>query len=525
MTDGTVKGLLDACVAERPDQDGAVFPEARESYRELYDSCAAMARRLVGLGVEPGDRVAVLLPGTLEHLQVLVGAWWIGAIAVPLNRRFKQRELRYVIGHSQARVVLIDEGMAQLIADSGPFDADIVQVGPGEAVAAAGDGVDAAQVERFAQGVSPEDPSTLLYTSGTTANPKGAILTHSCLVAEGRNIQGRLNLGPGDRFWTPLPLFHSGGICTSMGAFAAGATLVHVGDFKPDVAVDQLERERATHAFPAFESIWLGVLIHPRFADADLGALRVVINIGVPERLRAMQERLPTATQVSCFGGTESCGFLCMGDPADPLELRLTTSGKVMPNMELRAVDPVTGEDAAPGEPGEALYRGATRFSEYFRDAKATADAIDADGWFHSGDLIRISADGYVTFVGRLKDMLKVGGENVAAAEIEDLIAGHPAVEIVNVVSAPDARYTEVAAAYVELREGATATEQEIIEFCLGKIATFKVPRYVRFVSDWPMSGTKIQKYKLREQIARELQEAGITQAPKLSSNAAARSR
>jgi fatty-acyl-CoA synthase len=413
-----------------------------------------------------------------------------------------------------------DDSAAQLAAAAGPFDGEVVSVGPGGTFAAAGEAVDRGQIEALAARVRPDDPAVLLYTSGTTADPKGAVHTHASLVAEGRNVQGRLGLGPGDRFWTPLPLFHSGGICTSMGAFAAGATLVHVGDFEAGRALDQLERERATHAFPAFETIWQGVLNHPRLDEADLSALRVVINVGVPERLRSMQQRLPSATQVSCFGSTESCGFMCMGDPDDPLELRLTTSGRLMPGMELRAVDPDTRRDAPAGAPGEAWYRGPTRFKEYFRDPDATAASIDADGWFHSGDLVTISADGYVSFVGRLKDMLKVGGENVAAAEVEDLIASHPAVEMVQVVAAPDARYVEVPAAFVALREGATATEAELIDHCLGKIATFKVPRYVRFVTDWPMSGTKVQKFRLRERIAEELRETGVSEAPRLSSRA-----
>jgi fatty-acyl-CoA synthase len=169
---------------------------------------------------------------------------------------------------------------------------------------------------------------------------------------------------------------------------------------------------------------------------------------------------------------------------------------------------------------GEALFRGVSRFSHYHRDPEYTAEVIDADGWFHTGDLIRKDDEGRVSFVGRLKDMLKVGGENVAAAEIEDFLAAHPAVQIVQVVAAPDARYEEVATAFVELRPGATATEQELIEFCLGRIATFKVPRYVRFVREWPMSGTKIQKFRLRERIARELEEAGVTEAPRLRSGA-----
>jgi fatty-acyl-CoA synthase len=218
-----------------------------------------------------------------------------------------------------------------------------------------------------------------------------------------------------------------------------------------------------------------------------------------------MQERLPSATQISSFGSTESCGFMCMGLATDSLELRTTTSGTVMTGMEVRAVDPTTGEDVPPGVPGEALYRGVTRFKEYFRDPEATRAAIDADGWFHSGDLITLDAEGRLSFVGRLKDMLKVGGENVAPSEIESHLSTHPAVKLVQVVGVADARLDEVPAAFIELVESKELTAEEVIEFCTGKIASFKVPRHVRFVTEWPMSATKIQKFRLQERLAAEL--------------------
>jgi fatty-acyl-CoA synthase len=231
-----------------------------------------------------------------------------------------------------------------------------------------------------------------------------------------------------------------------------------------------------------------------------------------------MQERLPAAIQISSYGSTESCGFMCIGDTRDPLEARVTTSGRPLPGMELRIIDPDTGRDVEVGESGELLFRGVTRFSRYHRDPGHTATVIDADGWYHSGDLLRQDGEGRVTFTGRLKDMLKVGGENVSPAEIENYLLTHPAVQLVQVVGAPDARYIEVPCAFVELISGASATEQELIDHCLGRMATFKVPRYVRFITDWPQSGTKIQKHLLRERIERELREAGITEAPRLSS-------
>ncbi len=296
--------------------------------------------------------------------------------------------------------------------------------------------------------------------------------------------------------------------------------MVHVGRYDPAAALAQLADERATIAFPAFETIWLPVLGEPGFAAADLSALRLVLNVGVEERLRGMQAALPNAAQVGCTGSTEAGGFLAIGRAEDPLDSRVTTSGVPLDGFEVRVLDPETRTEAAAGAPGELLYRGGSRFDRYWRDPATTAERIDRDGWFHSGDLVTRGDDGTVSYVGRLKDMLKVGGENVAAAEIESHLLTHPAVAMAQVVAAPDARYTEVAAAFVVLAPGATATEDELIEHCLGAIATFKVPRYVRVVDAFPMSGTKVRKYRLRESIAADLAAMGITEAPRLRSGA-----
>ena len=303
--------------------------------------------------------------------------------------------------------------------------------------------------------MQPDDAAIILYTSGTTANPKGCVYDHEGMAAQAFDYGAALELTPADRFWTPLPLFHVGGLVTFLATLAAPCALVHVGRrFDPGRALDQLGRERCTLAFPAFETIWLAVQNEPLFDATDLSSLRLVIAVGSPGALRMMQERLPYVTQVSSFGSTECGGFVSIGRTTDPLERRLTTNGRAFPGSELRIVDPDTGEDLPPNMPGEILMRGPARFVRYHEDPEQTALAIDADGWFHSGDLGRIDDEGRLSFVGRLKDMLKVGGENVAASEIETYLLTHPACEIVQVVGAPDARYTEVAAAYVQLRPG-----------------------------------------------------------------------
>lgn len=546
--EATTVGEALARACDRWTHDALVLPHERVTYPELGERVTQAARRLVGLGVERGDTVGLLLPPSVEYLSMLYAAATIGAAAVPVNARFKARELRHVVGNARMRVLAVSAdapdmaGVHELLAaavpgldaasspelhlDEAPDLRTVVSLGGAtptwaldrDAFEAAGEGVPDEELERRRYLVALRDPAVVMYTSGTTANPKGALLSHEALVRKGVTVsRTRLALTPEDRVWTPLPLFHIGGIAFAVTCAVAGATYVHAGTFDAGTSVRQLGEERCTHALPAFETIWLQVLDHPDLARTDTGALRYVFNVGVPERLREMQHRLPHATQVSGFGATESCSFVSIGETWDDLDTRVATCGFPLVDVDLRIVDPSTGEEVPAGTRGEICYRGPCTFSGYLPDPDRTDDPVDDHGWFHSGDLGFVDDEGRLTFVSRLKDMLKVGGENVAAAEVEGHLLTHPAVLLAQVVAAPDTRYDEVAAAYVQLRPGATASEQELVDHCLGAIATFKVPRYVRFVDEWPMSGTKIKKHVLRERIAADLAEAGITQAPKLT--------
>ncbi|MHB1467940.1 MAG: class I adenylate-forming enzyme family protein [Solirubrobacteraceae bacterium] len=515
----TILALFDAAAARRPEGAAVLFPGERASYSQLQAASIVAARGLLAAGIGGGSLVGVLLAAGMRNVELLLGIWRLGGIPVPINPRFKASELRYVVEHSGMQLLLI-EGSGRALADQAQVGCAVVDLDEDGGFSAAGETVPEEQVHRATADVRAQHDCLLLYTSGTTASPKGALHTHSSLVHEGRNVCEHLGLTSKDVFWSPLPMFHCGGFCTMMAAWYRASSFCHPGNFEAAIALDQLERERCTFAFPAFETIWLAVLDHPRYAEADLSALKVVVNVGVPERLRQMQERMPEIVQISSFGSTESCGFMCMGDVNDSLELRCSTSGRPLPGMEIRIVDPDTGAEQPTDTPGEALLRGVTRFSRYHRDDGYTTRVIDEQGWFHSGDLLRKDASGRVSFIGRLKDVLKVGGENVSAAEIENYLTTHPAVKIVQVVAAPDARLIEVPCAFVELVPGITASEQDLIDYCLGEMATFKVPRYVRVVQEWPVSGTKVQKFRLREQIERELRAAGITEAPRLSSAA-----
>lgn len=543
----TLGDLLDRRAAEHPDREAVVFPDEAVSYGGLAERADRFARGLVGLGVQSGDTVGFLLGEQVDALACLFGASKIGALPVPVNARFKGYELTQVLGQSRMRVLVtrpplpgapdfpalleqtwpeITGGGTDLHLDTAPYLRHIVLLGESErpgylnsaAFESAGAGVTTRDLNDRAALVRVRDTAVVMYTSGTTASPKGAMLSHEAFTRFAEGVRDRFGLTGEDRIWTALPLFHIGGIAFAVATINAGATYTHAGFFRPDRALDHLATQRATVALAAFETIWLAVLDQPDFDRRDLSSIRIVMAVGVAERLRQMAARLPRATQVSCFGGTEACSFLSLNELTDTLEQRVTTGGLPMPGMQTRVVDPETGLDLPPDTEGELLFRGSNAFDGYLYAPELTARCIDSDGWFHTGDVATRDPDGRVTFVSRLKDMLKVGGENVSAAEVESYLVGHPAVGIVQVVAAPDSYYVEVPAAFIQLKPGAAATEEEIIDFCRGQIATFRIPRYVRFVDEWPMSGTKIKKFELRDRIAAELRQRGITEAPRLTS-------
>ncbi|MEN0013100.1 MAG: class I adenylate-forming enzyme family protein [Solirubrobacteraceae bacterium] len=509
---------LDAFALATPDAPAVAFPAGELTYAELRAATLDAARVLLAADVESGDRVGLLRrEATVHDVAISIGAMRIGAIIVPINARNKVRELSHVVTHAGLSILLTAEEFARVIDDAKVRETcPVFLVGDETLEAAAGFVSDADIAERQAT-IGRDHIAQIIYTSGTTSDPKGCMHTHATLLAEGENCATRLEMQPGDRFWTPLPMFHCGGWQALLAAMSRGACFSHVGTFEGAKALDQLEQQRCTHAFPAFELIWSDILHQPRFDQADLSALRMVMNVGPPEHMLLMQNRLPTAKQVSSMGSTESAGSICIGGPHDSLDDRMRTSGAPLLGAELKVVDVETRDEVEVGGVGEMLFRGVTLFAGYYRDPEATAESMTEDGWFLSGDLVTREAHGGVAFVSRMKDMLKVGGENVAAGEIEGHIINHPDVAQVAVVGAPDARYGEVAVAYIQVEPGATVTDVDIVEFCTGQIASFKVPRYVRIVTEFPVTASqKVRKVALREQIAEELRAAGITEAPKL---------
>ncbi len=530
-------GLLQRGAQRHPDRDCIVLVDERVTYAELESRARRAGQSMIALGVEPGDRVGILMANCLDFVDLLFGASMIGAVPVLYNARFKAREIAHVTSDSGVKLLFTNALVEQHtdyvtllhralpgLADR-PHGADLsLSIVPQLNAAvtlgdtprdgfmtrrnfyAAGEHVPPEIVDARRNAVRAEDTALLIYTSGTTAMPKGCPLDH--IVLQHAGVVGgveRLGLVEGDVLWGPLPMFHTAFTQPLTGILHVGGTLLSMTHFEADAALAMIRRERATVMFPAFATITMQLLNHPDYHAATFESVRTIVNVGPPEELAAMQRRMPHTTQITVFGMTETGGSAAMCYRSDPLDQRTQCSGPALPGNEIDIRDPDTGQSLPPETPGEIVVRGRGVFAGYLNAPEKTAESFYDGGWFRTGDLGSRDADGRVTFRGRLKDMLKVGGENVAAVEVEGFLSTHPAVNMAQLVGIPDAKYGEVPAAFIELKPGASATEEDIVAFCQGEIASFKIPRFVRFVDEWPMGATKILKYELQARLKNEL--------------------
>ncbi|MHB1539404.1 MAG: class I adenylate-forming enzyme family protein [Solirubrobacteraceae bacterium] len=530
--------LLDAA-ARRGEQEALVFDGERWSFRELAERSLLIARSLEQLGTRAGDHVGLLMANCPEMLASLFGIALTGAVTVPINTRFRSRELAHVVDHAELATLLVHqtdgspidyvgrlrETFPQLEQQADPralrLDAaprlrcamllggarrdgfvheselpDIAAAQPAEPIATG------------ARAGTGDAGALILFTSGTTSLPKGCLLSHDSVIGTWLSAGQRLGIGAGDRVLDPLPLFHMGGIGPALLCLHVGATFVSTRHFEARAALDAIERERVSWLYTIFPSITMALIHEPSFRQRDLSRVRAVMNVAPPDTLAAIDRAFaPIPTLQGPFGMTEAGGAITCARLDSSRQERLGTTGTAVAGMEVRAIRQGTGEPLPAGAEGELIVRGAGLFSGYYHDDAATAASVDGDGWLHSGDLGSVDEQGRVTYVGRIKEMLKVGGENVAPAEIESLLSTHPDVKLAQVVPAPDPRLGEVPAAFVELVPGAALSPQDVIDFCEGKIASFKVPRHVRFLTEreWPMSATKVRKVRLREMIEAEL--------------------
>lgn len=531
--------LLARAAAHQPQRDAIVFPNERRTYNELLDGAMQTARGLYALGVRPGEHVGILMPNGIETVEAFFATSLIGAVAVPINARYKVAELRYVVEDADLVTILTTDLVADFVDFAGLLAASLPSLSGSthplnlslpevprlrNAVmlrgSAGGGFVGRAQLDQLAATVDPvviddcrhgadiRDVAMVLYTSGTTAHPKGCMLSHEALVRTSIvKVTDHLDPLAHRRVWCPCPLFHVGAIAALLSAVAFCDTYITTTHFEAGEALALMEREAATTAWPLFSAFHQGLLNHPDFAKTDLSSLTQIAAVGTPDELRRLQSAIPNARVMAAYGMTETSAIITLPALNEAEDRRIMCCGQPLRGIELAICDPATGEHVPPGMMGEIVVRGYCLLDGYYRAPEKTAESFDSEGWFHTGDLGLVDAQGRVAFRGRLKDMLKVGGENVAAVEIEAFLSSHPAVGHTEVVGAPDSVLDEIPVAFIERVPGEQITAAELIEFCQGQIARFKIPRHVRFVEPgaWPMSATKVNKVALRERIRNEL--------------------
>ncbi|WP_157083307.1 class I adenylate-forming enzyme family protein, partial [Novosphingobium lentum] len=531
--------LLGAC-DRAPDKDMLVFPEGRKTYAALVDAVLHKARALIALGVGPGDHVGVLLPSGIAFVETLFANAMVGAVSVLMNARYKAPEMAYVAGNADLVAIVTDDTATEHVdftgrlgeafpdlasqADPTALALDVAPALRRIVVLRAGDGAGSGRVapgclsaDSFdaAAATVPviavhhrrltvrlRDTAMILYTSGTSANPKGCLLSHEAIVRETINLTAnRWAFTPDERAWSPMPLFHIAAMLAMLGAVNVGGTFIGQPHFDPGESLRQIEAEKVTMMFLPFVTFHQAMIAHPDWARADMSSVRLQNSCFafMPAAVgQAYRDKAPNMRQVGTFGMTEASGIVTTGGYDMDPEMGFARLGTPLLGIEVRIVD-ADGTDLPTGTRGEVLIRGYNLFDGYYKDPDKTAEALDAKGWYHSGDIGSLDEAGHLMFHGRFKDMLKVGGENVAAAEVEAVLASHPSVRLAQVVGLPDPRLAEVPAAFIETDGPITCSPEafaaELIAYTKARIASFKVPRHIRLIDEWPMSASKIQKF------------------------------
>ena len=532
-----VGDLLLRSAAAYPDRDALVLPGERYTFGQLWERACGITRGLLGLGVQRGQHVGLLARNGIEYVEGLFGISLTGAVVIPINARHKTSELRYIIENGDMVALLTTASGQSAYLDftdllgqalpSLPAAADPLALRLAEAPrlrniialhgAAAAGVLDRAAFDDIARNVTTgelhqarnrvklRDTAVILYTSGTTANPKGCVLSHEAM-ARGplHRALHRFGTGDADVTWGAGPLYHVGCLSPFLGSIGAGGTYLTDAHFDPGRALKLMSAEKANVAFPWFPAIMQPLLDHPDIDRKALKQLQSILVIGPQPMIEQVQRTFQNAEMIAACGMTEAAGIYALSDRLETTAERSEAQGKAAPGIELRIIDILSGADVPDGTMGEILLRGYCVMSGYYKDPEKSARALDADGWLHTGDLYTRTPDGRVIFHGRLKDMLKVGGENVATIEIESFLCAHPAVRMASVIGRADSRLDEVPVAFVELEGGQRVTAEELREFCEGKISGYKIPAEIYFLTtdEWPMSVTKIDKRGLRARLS-----------------------
>ncbi len=518
----TIGENLERTVARFGERDALVVRDqgVRLTYAELGERVDEVARALLAAGLRAGDRLGIWAPNRAEWVLVQFASAKVGAILVNINPAYRTSELEYALRQSGCRMLVSAPAfktsdfaaMVEEVRGSLPGLERVVYLDSPDwdELLAAGSGVEPAALrERMAQ-LEFDDPINIQYTSGTTGFPKGATLSHHNILNNAHFVAEGCRYTEADRVCIPVPFYHCFGmVMGNLGCTTHGACMVvPAAAFEPASVLAAVEEERCTSLY-GVPTMFIAELGDPSFADRDLSSLRTGIMAGSPcpiEVMRRVIAEMHMEQVTICYGMTETSPVSTQTSVDDPLEKRVTTVGRVHPHVEVKVVDPETGRTVPRGEPGELCTRGYSVMTGYWEEPERTADAIDASRWMHTGDLATMDADGYLNIVGRIKDMVIRGGENIYPREIEEFLYGHPDVADVSVIGVPDARYGEALMAWIVPRAGSELSEADVRAHCEGRIAHFKVPRYIRLTDAFPMTVTgKVQKFKMREQAIAEL--------------------
>lgn len=539
--DGLTIGQVLRETAQRfPSAEAFVFPEfqTRSTYREFDEQVDRVARGLLALGLQRGDHLAVWATNWPQWLLLQFGSARAGIVLVTINPAYRSSELAYVLCQSDAKALflidkfktsdyfaMVHEAIPELAKSLGELHSAefpklrrVVSMSPHcssgmlpwDEFLRNGDALPAADLVQRIATLSPSDPINIQYTSGTTGFPKGAMLTHRNLLLNAYYIGQCQQFSEQDRICIPVPFYHCFGcVLGSLTAALYGSAMVIPHEhFQPEATLNAIEQERAT-AIYGVPTMFIAMLDHPTFTGRDLNSLRTGVMAGSPCPIEIMQRVVKDmhASEITIgYGLTENSPIITMTRTTDPLELRVKTVGQVIPGVEVKLLDAVTNEEVGDNANGELCVRGHGVMVGYYNMPEATAAAIDPKGWLHTGDLALRQPNGYFRITGRIKDMVCRGGENIYPREIEEFLYTHPAIQDVAVVGVPDARYVEEVAAWIRLKSGTSLTEEDLRQFCKGHLAHYKIPRYIRFVTEFPQTVTgKIQKFKIRELMIEQL--------------------
>lgn len=517
-----------------PDHEAYVYPEhgIRKTYQEFNVETDKLAKAFIGMGIEKGEHVAFWSDNKRQWLLSQYATGKMGAVLVTVNTNYQATELEYLLKQSDATTLILDESY------KGTSYIDIIrEVCPELAESENGkwsseklphlkriilmtereeDGmykwselmehvgaVTNEQLEAQFQSLDPDDVINIQYTSGTTGFPKGVMLTHTNIVNNGKLIGDYMKLTEWDRVCIPVPFFHCFGcVLGTLAAVTHGSAMIIVEQFDPLRVLQAVQDEKAT-ALHGVPTMFIAELNHPDFDKFDTSTLRTGIMAGAVcpiEVMKRVIEEMGASEITICYGQTESSPVITQTRTDDPIEKRVSTVGKPHPHVEVKVIDPLTGEEVTTGTPGELCTRGYHVMKGYYKNEAATRAVIDSEGWLHTGDIAIIDAEGYIDITGRIKDMVIRGGENIYPKEVEEFLYTHPEISDVQVVGVPDPKYGEELMAWIIPKEGAQLDVESVREFCKGKLSYHKIPRYIEFTDEYPMTASgKIQKFKLRE--------------------------